>query len=280
VKIARRLTLLLGAAMGVLSSAAMAYSPILTASAGCTEGVKVINYTVNSWTQDIRGENPLVEIWMPNSDGIFAAVDEGAFVAPTYSFSGTVPAPEGTTADIVAWVEGDWGDGTDGGVYDRIQIALPADCPPPPPPPVNILNGRFTGGGAQLAAAGASKITLGLTLHCDLMLSNNLQVNWGKNRFHMEEHLVTMECSDDPAIGQAPPVAPLDTMRGMGRGRFNGKDGYTIEFTLVDGGEPSGDDRAALRIYETANPANVVLNAPLQSVNGGNLQAHADQPHK
>ena len=57
-------------------------------------------------------------------------------------------------------------------------------------------------------------------------------------------------------------------------------DGYTIEFTLVDYGEPGSSDRAALRIFKTANPAEVVLNVPLQLLTTGNLQAHYDQPHK
>ena len=66
----------------------------------------------------------------------------------------------------------------------------------------------------------------------------------------------------------------------IGRGRYNGAEGYTIEFTLVDGGEPGRNDRAALKIYQTANPGNVVLNVALQTLGGGNLQAHEDQPHK
>jgi hypothetical protein len=57
-------------------------------------------------------------------------------------------------------------------------------------------------------------------------------------------------------------------------------DGYTIQFTLVDAGEPGPNDSAALKIFETANPSNVVLNVPLQHLTGGNLQAHYDQPHK
>ena len=57
-------------------------------------------------------------------------------------------------------------------------------------------------------------------------------------------------------------------------------DGYTIEFTLQDFGEPGSSDRMAIKIYQTANPANVVLNVPLQKLSGGNLQAHFDQPHK
>ena len=67
---------------------------------------------------------------------------------------------------------------------------------------------------------------------------------------------------------------------GVGTGRYNGTDGYTIEFTLVDGGEPGTADQAALRIYNTAAPGNVVLDLPLQLLSGGNLQAHYDQPHR
>jgi hypothetical protein len=139
--------------------------------------------------------------------------------------------------------------------------------------------GRFTGGGHQWLEGGV-RITRGLTVHCDLLLSNNLQVNWKGNRFHMTEHLETVSCTDDPNIIQFPPPAPLDTLVGVGTGRYNGEDGYTIEFTLVDAGEPGTDDKARILIYETANPANEPLNIPLQPLVRGNLQAHEDQPHK
>jgi hypothetical protein len=144
--------------------------------------------------------------------------------------------------------------------------------------PVTVGTGRFTGG--ALILAGGARFTGGLSIHCDLRLSNNLEVNWQRNRFHMTEHLTTVACSDDPGIVQAPPRAPIDTLVGVGTGRYNGEDGYTIEFTLVDAGEPGRNDRAALRIYETASPANVVLNLPLSQLNAGNLQAHEDQPHR
>lgn len=139
--------------------------------------------------------------------------------------------------------------------------------------------GRFTGGGNQIRVDGV-RVTRGLTIHCDLLLSNNLEVNWQGNSFHMTEHLVTVSCTDDPDIIQAPPPAPLDTLVGVGTGRYNGEDGFTIEFTLVDAGEPGRDDKASLLIYETANLSNVVLNVPLQLLDHGNLQAHEDQPHK
>lgn len=60
----------------------------------------------------------------------------------------------------------------------------------------------------------------------------------------------------------------MDTIDRIGTGRYNGVDGYTIEFTLVDTGEPGAKnrpDRAALRIYETANPGNVVLPPSVQA---------------
>ena len=58
-------------------------------------------------------------------------------------------------------------------------------------------------------------MTRGLTIHCDLLLSNNLQINWQGNHFHMTEHMTTVVCSDDPDIVQAPPPAPLDTLVGI-----------------------------------------------------------------
>ena len=113
------------------------------------------------------------------------------------------------------------------------------------------------------------------------MLSNNLQVNWSNGKkFHMTEHLETVACTDDPSIIQQPPPAPLDTLIGVGTGRYNNVPGYTIEFTLVDAGEPGGNDQMAIKIYQASNPSNVVLEVPLQQLTGGNLQAHFDQPHK
>jgi hypothetical protein len=138
-----------------------------------------------------------------------------------------------------------------------------------------LCSGRFTGGGWQIADD--VKITRGFTLHCDLRLSNNLEINWGGNQFHLLEHLTTIECSDSPDIDQRPPDAPLDTMVGTGTGRFNGVDGYSITFRLEDHGEPGKFDRAAILI---TGPSGVVLDVPVQNLTGGNLQAHYDQPHK
>lgn len=150
------------------------------------------------------------------------------------------------------------------------EVATLNETDPPPDP----ATGRFTGGGFQLSAA---RVTRGFTIHCDLVLSNNLEVNWGGNHFHMTQHLTTVACTDDDDILQPPPAAPVDTIVGVGTGRYNGVDGYTIEFTLVDAGEPGRNDQAALRIF---NGTGDVLNIPLSRLDGGNVQAHFDQPHR
>lgn len=140
-------------------------------------------------------------------------------------------------------------------------------------------SGRFTGGGGQIIV-GNTRVTRGLTIHCDRLLSNNLEVNWNGNQFHMTDHLTTVACFDSPTVDQRPPNAPIDTLIGIGTGRYNGTSGYTVEFTLIDAGEPGTNDQTALKIFQASNPANVVLTVPLQKLSNGNLQAHADQPHK
>lgn len=142
--------------------------------------------------------------------------------------------------------------------------------------------GRFTGGSWTEIASGL-RISNGLTIHCDLLLSNNLEINWKdandvQHQFHMTEHLTTVACTDSASIPQPPPAAPLDTLIGTGTGKFDGTPGYTVEFTFVDSGEPGGsEDRIALRIFLGST---VVLNVPLQDITKGNLQAHFDQPHR
>jgi hypothetical protein len=263
----------------VAAAPAHAHWPTIGADIVCDldTGALTVNYSSTAWpgvgpdpTQDPSRANPQIDITL---DG--AVVASGAYTAPSYSFSGSfvlTGKSAGDVIEIAAVAVGTWGNGEPGGnVMNWVDLVVP-ECG-------RTEDGRFTGGGSQLRI-GDVRVTRGLTIHCDLLLSNNLEVNWGGKRFHMTEHLTTVECSDHPNIIQAPPVAPLDTLIGVGTGRYNGVDGYTIEFTLQDFGEPGSEDRMAIKIYETANPANVVLNVPLQVLSGGNLQAHFDQPHK
>ena len=250
-----------------LAGSAWAHHPLVTATASCAQnGSPVIQYTATSW--QFGSGHPQIQIQF-NS----VSVSTGAFTAANnYSFTGTLPAPAGAQVTVTALALGTWDSGVAGGQSASVVVTIPTNC-------AAVGTGRFTGGGKQVRVGEAS-VTRGLTIHCDLLLSNNLEVNWGGNRFQMTTHMTTVACTDDPLIIQSPPAAPLDTLIGIGTGRYNGADGYTIEFTLVDAGEPGALDKMAIRIFETANSGNVVLYVPLQFMTTGNLQAHYDQPHK
>jgi hypothetical protein len=183
-----------------------------------------------------------------------------------------VPSPVGspTTSRTVdmAPIGNDWG-----------QLALFVNVAEPPPPPPPAL-GRMTGGGVQFDV-GVAKITRGFTIHCDLTLSNNLEINWAENQWHIDKPLTAATCTDDPAIDQKPPRAPFDTFVGEGIGRLNGVDGSFVRFTFVDAGEPGTDDYAAIQIW--APGSDPAVDPPYLDIAGnlthGNIQAHYDQPH-
>jgi hypothetical protein len=255
------------------ASSAFAYYVTVAATAVCDgDGAPAINYTVGSWATHLAATNTQVDVRFGS-----VTVDSQPFVLPDNTFSGSDPAPANATSVVVtAQAMGVWGDGYTGQPSASTTVSIPTNCQQ-----ISAL-GRFTGGPNSVEVGGAS-VTSGLTIHCDRLLSNNLEVNWGNgNRFHMLDHVETVACTDSPFITQKPPAAPLDTLIGVGLGRFNGADGYTIEFTLVDSGEPGkkNGDMVRLLIYRTADPTEVVLNVPMQKITGGNLQAHYDQPHK
>ena len=247
---------------------ASAHGLSLVAQGNCDAGNSVISFTVTSFASGFEGQHSNIGVFFNNTQ-----VFTGAFVPATgNSFSGSAAAPAGASIAVGARAIGPWADGNPGGQEFAVLVTVPTDC---------IVGGvgRFTGGGKQVEVGGAAKITRGLTIHCDLLLSNNLEINWDNgNNFHMLEHLETIACFDNPAIDQKPPVAPLDTLVGRGTGRFNGVDGYSIVFTLIDAGEPGRDDQMGFVI--TAPNGSVVLNVPVSYLIGGNLQAHYDQPHK
>ena len=255
----------------ISAGVASAHSLTLSAQAVCVGTTAMINFTVTSWSTGADGVNPKVTVSFNN-----VVVFPGAFVEATgNTFSGSVAAPSGTSVFVSAVAVGDWPSDS-GGQSSSTTVTIPAACASGSG---GSGNGRFTGGGKQVDVGDVASITRGLTIHCDLLLSNNLEINWGRgNNFHMLEHLETVACFDDPEIDQRPPNAPLDTLIGRGTGRYNGVDGYTIEFTLVDAGEPGRSDEMGFVI--TAPDGSIVINVPVQHLTGGNLQAHFDQPHK
>lgn len=281
-KILTRAGAVLAVLAGVLAfsvSPAGAHHPEIEGSIECpaTGGDAVVNYTATAWVplngNEIGRQNDLIEIY---ANG--ALIGSGSFDAPTYSFTGSAPLPAGLgvgdTVTLTALAVGDWGSGAAGGSSRSVDLTVPdLVCEEP------TLDGRFTGGGHQIRVDGV-RVTRGLTIHCDLLLSNNLEINWQGNQFHMLEHLTTLECFDDPAIIQASPPAPIDTLVGTGTGRYNGEEGYSITFELQDHGEPGrNSDMMSIYIVHDAS-GDVILDIPLQHLTGGNLQAHADQPHR
>lgn len=143
------------------------------------------------------------------------------------------------------------------------------------PPPEN-LEGRMTGGGFTVAGI---KITGGFTVHCDITLSNNLQINWDNNKWHLDKPITSALCLDDPNVDPTSPAAPFDTFIGEGLGELNGVAGSLVKFTFVDAGEPGRNDMVKLQIFPPGG-GTPVLDIPLSKLDIGNLQAHYDQPHK
>lgn len=146
----------------------------------------------------------------------------------------------------------------------------------PPSEQCHFVDGRMTGGGGQIII-GNVFVSRGLTIHCDIVLSNNLEINWPGNRWHIDKPLDAATCIDDPAFNPVPPKAPFDTFIGLGTGRLNGVDGSVVMFTFIDNGEPGRTDMASIQIFDAGGA--LVLNVPLSNLDRGNLQAHYDQPH-
>jgi hypothetical protein len=254
------------------ASSAFAYFVTVSANAVCTDGVPVINYSVGSSSTYPGGTNTAVNVLF---NGV--VVDTQPFVLPTNSFSGSEPAPAGATSVTVTAIgAGIWGDGFTGtGIPASTQVTIPTDCEQ------IAAIGRFTGGPNAISIAGA-KVTTGLQIHCHPKdPSVNFEINWaGGENFHLTD-VTTVTCFDSPLVTPQPPRAPVDTIVATGYGTYNGLTGYTIEFMLVDSGEPDNkrSDQMRILIYKTGDPGDVKLSVPLQFITAGNIQAHYDQPH-
>lgn len=156
------------------------------------------------------------------------------------------------------------------------------------------MDGRFTGGGVWTQVPSYGKVTLGFTLHCDNLLTNNLQITWLKQKWHIVKNSLDPVTCTKPG-NPVPPVAPVNRIVATAEGRyFDGKkwiDGVYTDFILVDNGEPSAKsknsggtnkDQIALRIYKGGTTYLVVGSTgtpTLVDIRGGNIQAHYDQPH-
>lgn len=254
------------------ASSASAHDLTVTANASCANNAAVISYTATSWNPGgSGGSNAEIDILF---NGV--KVDSQPFSAATVppdQFSGQQQAPSDTNKVIVSGVAvANWDDGflASDTPVSSVTVNVPSNCA--------SGTGRFTGGGKQVIVDGVT-LTKGFEVDCDLTTpSNNLEINWsdgsGTHQFHMENFLSAV-CTLN---GQpAPPKAPVNMIVASGTGRFDGTDGFTVQFTLIDNGEPGTNDQAGFMVFETANPSNVVLAFPVMTVNTGNIQAHVDQ---
>jgi hypothetical protein len=138
------------------------------------------------------------------------------------------------------------------------------------------LEGRMTGGGTA-NTPGGFPVKVAFTVHCDITLSNNIEINWPDNKWHIDKPISSALCTK-PGVPN-PPNAGINRFEGTAVGALNGVDGYSLFFVFIDNGEPGDADQVQLRI--TAPGGGVVLNVALQLIDkGGNFQAHFDQPHK
>jgi hypothetical protein len=132
--------------------------------------------------------------------------------------------------------------------------------------------GRMTGGGSVFTEDGM-RVTHGFELHCDIDAGpNNLQVNFDRNSFHLEQ-VTAVNCYDDPRLDPLPRPAPFDSLVGEGIGRFNGQSGYRIWFKLTDAGEPGTSDFAQLEIRD---PEGRLVLFVAGNLHNGNQQAHPE----
>ena len=247
--------------------------------------------TVNSLNfVDIEEAGGTVEVF----SGGCGVTSEGVVGIPTTGDGGVVNFAVGFTGDcMVVTLAGS-------GAIDNISIeeGLPALA-------------RITGGGWRTTGFNGESIrsSQGLTLHCDITLSNNLQINWDQGaKWHINKLVDAAFCYDHPDYMPEPPVAPADTYVGLDVGKLNNVDGSVACFILADHGEvagdPDGPDQALIRVWDVGfNPGiteadladpdfdclvvhnatamsdqNTVLLVPLSDMNG-NLQFHFDQPH-
>ncbi len=251
-----------------LATPASAHGLTVTASPSCVQGVPVISYTATSWNPGgTGGSNAEIDILF---NGV--KVDAEPFALPSDSFSNQMPAPSATTTVLVEGVAIDnWDDGEPGGQTSDVTVSVPSNC--------NGGTGRFTGGGKQVLVSVVT-LTKGFEVDCDLNNpSENLEINWtdpaaGSHHFHME----TFDSALCTLNGNpVPPKSPVNTIVASGTGRYDDVLGFTVQFTLIDNGEPGTNDKAGFLIFETANPGNVILAFPVMTITTGNIQAHVDQ---
>jgi len=249
-------------------------------TAGTTFAVEVRDEATNTLKANFDvtlNDGECAVVWIKAFSNDLVTVEESipsGFDTPTWRLEqlvgSSVTLTTGAGTNVYGSVGGSGGDGT-------VEGALLTYTNTP-----GEVNGRMTGGGNQIRIDGV-RITRGFTLHCDILLSNNIEVNWpGGNKWHLDKPITKATCIDDPQYDEEQPPAPFNTFIGEGFGQLNGQGGSFIRFVFIDDGEPGVSDRATIDIW--APGADPTTDTPQLHVDGvldhGNIQAHFDQPHR
>src|SRR6185295_18941586 len=84
------------------------------------------------------------------------------------------------------------------------------------------------GGGTQFTSTGG-EVNYGMDLHCDTSIQPNyLQIAWGNGTVFFMRNMTSGTCSG----------SPFTTHTGTGEGTINGQFPATVQWTLVDNGQP------------------------------------------
>lgn len=263
--IKERISLLAGISVFLLMLSASA------ATAGSISGMKF-----NDLNRDgikTAGE-PGIEGWpiAVFGSGYFSSITTGP--GGSYTFSGLGAGTYFVVEDPQSWVQ----TYPSSGGYYTLNLAGDVtginfgnyDPSISPPPPSSGVEGKMTGEGSVLAIDG-TRVKYEFELNCDIAdkKHSELEVNWGKNKFHLED-LTSASCTDEPGIDPEKPSAGFDTYTGGGTGRYNKMSGYTASWIFTDAGKSGKDDvdAASIKIYDT--DGNLILEAS----GTGNHKAH------
>jgi hypothetical protein len=206
-----------------------------------------------------------------NLDGTLSKIVPGPDTVSTFASGGGRSDLTQVGSDTCFYVTQDFFTRFDDGTTSS-NTSLVRICPGfVPPPGVGEAEGRMTGGGSVFTEDG-ERVTHGFQLGCDPVAGGQMQIVWGRRRFHLEQ-LVQASCADNPTFDEGSPAAGFDTYTGSGIGRLDGIPGATILWTFTDAGEPGADDTARVVITDANGVQQLAVSGQLRN---GNHQAHPD----
>lgn len=135
-----------------------------------------------------------------------------------------------------------------------------------------IAKGSSYGGGKSVDKETGEHIGFKFRLSCDADKRQFLMIDFAMDnrryRFTLDK-LTHVDCADVPLINEGFPFAGFDTYIEHGKGKLNGKSGYTIVFMFQDAGEPGGEDIASFTILD---PVKGIILDSRRDLSSGNIQ--------